>query len=117
MKIEQEYFMKESEIDNWMQTCSIEEFQDALDFAPEGVKDLIKSHAVSLPLSDLRKCDAIKDQLHFNVLEAIKHEKEVTEDEQPTIATGERRVQPAAAETGRRTTPKYKVVGRDDKEV
>lgn len=49
-RVEPEYWIKEEDINKWMSTCTLEEFQDALDFAPEGTKDLIKAHAVSLPL-------------------------------------------------------------------
>src|SRR5699024_3461011 len=50
-RVEPEYWIKEEDINKWMSTCTLEEFQDALDFAPEGTKDLIKAHAVSLPLN------------------------------------------------------------------
>lgn len=115
---EPEYFLKESNIDSWLQTSTLDEFKDALDFAPAGVKELIKTHSVSLPLSDMNKINAIKKQLGYDVAMAIKNEQATVEDGTPELETKERRVQkPAEAETGRRTTPKYKVVGRDDKEV
>lgn len=71
-RVEPEYWMKEEEIDSWMNTCSLDEFKDALDFAPEGTKDLIKSHAISLPLNDMSKRDALEKQLGFNVTKALE---------------------------------------------
>lgn len=76
IKPEIEYYLKEEDIDSWMSTCSLDEFKDALNFAPEGVKDLIKSHAVSLPLNDVAKCEALKSQLGFDCMAAIKNEKD-----------------------------------------
>lgn len=104
IKPEVEYYLKEEDVDKWMSTCSLDEFKDALQFAPEGVKDLIKSHAVSLPLNDVAKCEALKTQLNFDCMAAIRNEKEtqapdVIRDEQgraqvvtpaPVINTGRR---------------------------
>lgn len=68
-----EYRLTEAEIPTWLNNCSVDELKDALDFAPEGVKDLIKSFAVTLPLTDMNKITAIKEALGFDVLEAIKN--------------------------------------------
>ena len=54
-----------------MESCSIDEFKDALDFAPNGTKDLIKQYAVSKPLNDYDKREAIKAQLGLDVSKAI----------------------------------------------
>lgn len=67
-----EYWLNEKDIPNWMKSCSLEEFQDALDFAPDGTKDLIKSYAVSMPLTDTNKITAIKQQLGYDVESAIR---------------------------------------------
>lgn len=77
---EREYYLKEEDIDSWMSKCSLDEFEDALDFAPEGVKDLIKSHAVSLPLNDISKCEALKAHLDFDCIAAIQNEKDTISD-------------------------------------
>lgn len=58
-----------------MDSCSIDEFKDALDFAPDGTKDLIKKYAVSKPLNDYDKREAIKAQLGFDVSKAIENMK------------------------------------------
>ena len=79
-----EYWLTEENLPSWMQTCSLDEFKDGLDFAPEGVKDLIKKFAVSLPLNDVAKRDAIKKQLNFNVEAAIVN----TAEDEPVENTG-----------------------------
>ena len=82
---EPEYWMNEENLPNWMQTCSLEEFQDGLDFAPQGVRDLIKKFAVSLPLNDYSKRVAILDQLGYDVTHAIEM-KEATKNEPAAVA-------------------------------
>lgn len=70
-----EYYLTEAQIPTWMENCSLDEFKDALDFAPDGTKDLIKSYAVSKPLNDHSKRQAIKEQLGFDVTAAIENSK------------------------------------------
>lgn len=116
IKPEVEYYITEDKIDEWMKSSSLNEFKDALDFAPEGVKDLIKEHAVTLPLNDLSKCEAIKEQLGFDALRAIQNEKEtIADDDIEEVAATRRRVEPAKTTTPeRRILPKYNVVKRED---
>lgn len=95
-----EYWITEKELPNWMQTCKLEEFQDALDFAPEGTKDLIKQYAVSLPLNDYSKRQAIKDQLGFDVTVAIENNKE--DEPQSATKAPERRVTQSTGEEQKR---------------
>lgn len=99
--VEKEYYMTEEEIISWIPTCSLDEFKDALDFAPEGVKDLIKQYSVSLPLIDMNKRQALLDQLGFNVTAAIKHDGEDKEDK-PVAAAPTRRA--PTQDGGRRVT-------------
>lgn len=104
-KPEPEYFMTAEQVKKWLPTCSLDELLDALDFAPEGVLSLIKQYAVELPLSDMNKCNAIKEKLHFDVikaLELIKEDEPKKEEEKK-----ERRAAPKAEkETGRRVSIK-----------
>jgi hypothetical protein len=75
-----------------MKTGSLDEFLDCLDFAPEGVKDLIKNLSVELPLNDVAKREAIFNKLGFNVDNAIRIKRESSEpmEEKPVTR---RRVQ------------------------
>lgn len=116
-----EYHMSEQDIIKLMQSGSIDEFLDCLDFAPPGVIDLIKKLSVSLPLSDIQKRNALKAKTGFDCDAALKHVmEEKEEDGENTIlkTSGERRVkkeEPATPE--RRTAPKYNVVSADKKET
>lgn len=117
-----EYHMSEQDIVKLMQTGSLDEFLDCLDFAPPGVIDLIKKLSVSLPLNDYQKKNALKAKTGFDCDAALKHVMEEKEDDgENTIlkTSGERRVKkeetPMTPE--RRTTPKYNVVSTDKKET
>ena len=86
-----------------MNSCSLSEFQDAHDFAPEGVKDLIKKYAISMPLNAADKRAAIKEQLKFDIDRAIEN---VKDDDAVTVAP--------APKVVRRSQPKYNVVNKQD---
>lgn len=88
-----EYWLKEADIPNWMNNCTLDEFKDALDYAPEGTKDLIKQNALSMPLQDFAKRQAIKEQLGFDVTKAL----ELTAEDKDEKATTTK------AAAGRRT--------------
>jgi hypothetical protein len=113
--VEPEYYMSEEDVKNLITNGSLDEFLDALDFAPVGVIDLIKSLSVTVPLYDMQKRAALKQKTGFDVDAAIKHSMEDKEDEQETILKQgtERRVkkEEEIPPAGRRTTgSKYNVV-------
>lgn len=108
---EPEYDLSEQQIVDLMNNGSLDAFLDCLDFAPVGVIDLIKKFAVSLPLNDINKRDALKKKTGFDVTVALANmQKEKEDAEAPTVETKERRVKTESAPEGRRTTPKYNVV-------
>lgn len=121
IKVEPEYYLDETGVINLLKAVdNMDEFLDALDFAPEGVIELIKKYAVELPVNDSRKRAAIKKKLGFDVDMALLHIQQaqeaeaadgVEQEEEPT-----RRVKPAeqTKTEGRRTTPKYKVVAKEE---
>jgi len=79
---------------------------DCLDFAPEGVKELIKTLSVELPLNDVAKREAVFEKLGFNVDNAIRIEKESMDPEVEEAQPAHRRVQKTeqkATTTVRRT--------------
>ena len=88
---EPEYFYTREDIINLMKNGTLDEFLDCLDFAPEGVKDLIKVLSVELPLNDVSKRSAILDKLGFNVDNAIKIKQE-TSEVTPNETKAQRRV-------------------------
>lgn len=69
--VEPEYYYTEKDVTNLLKYGSLDEFLDCLDFAPEGVLDMIKDLAVSLPVNDVQKRNAIADKLGFDVTTAI----------------------------------------------
>lgn len=99
---EPEYWLTNEKVPTWITSCTLAEFKDALDFAPDGVKDLIKSYAVSLPLNDVAKREAIKEQLGFDVSKVLELASDATSASETTAAPTKRRA----------TTPDYKVVNR-----
>ena len=110
---EPEYFMGEAEVIKLIRDGSIDEWLDALDFAPTGVLDLIKQMSVTIPLNDYNKRIALKQKLGFDIDAAIKNwEAEKAAAKEPAEKPTERRVKPAAesAQPARRTTGKYKIV-------
>lgn len=119
MKVEPEYFMDEKAAIELIKNGSLDAWLDCLDFAPEGVIQLIKDLSVAVPLNDVAKREALLKKTGFDVTAAINNKK-AEEAEQTEAATDTaapvRRVQTATTESqstsGRRTTPpKYKVVG------
>ena len=117
IKTEYEYNMGEAEVVNLIKFGSQDEWLDALDFSPIGVIDLIKKFSVSVPLTDTRKIESLLEKTGFNAAKAIEMNKADKEVEKPAAETPQRRVKPAGeTSTGRRTTPKYKIVS-DSAEV
>lgn len=88
---EPEYWLTEEKIATWMPTCSLNEFIDALHFAPQGVLDLIKKYAVELPLNDVEKRNAIKDVLKFDVNLAVANNTQLKEDSVEADTASKRR--------------------------
>lgn len=118
MRVEPEYNMSEEQIVELIRTGSLDAFLDCLDFAPIGVIDLLKRFAVSVPLSDYDKRQALKEKTGFDVDTALKNlaAEKAEAEEKAEKATQSRRVQveeqpkPAA---GRRTAgTNYKVVSK-----
>lgn len=114
IKREPEYDLTEVQIRDLILRGSLDEFLDCLDFAPVGVIDLIKQMAVSLPMSDMNKLDALKKKTGFDAAVAIANARKALEDEDTTSITNapERRVKKETKTEGRRATPKYNVVSK-----
>ena len=95
--VEPEYSYTKNDIINLLKNGTLDELLDCLDFAPEGVKELIKAAAVEMPLNDVAKRQAILEKLGFNIDNALKIKKEVQipEEEKPNM---ERRVKKTTTE-------------------
>jgi len=116
---EPEYYLKDEEIIELIKHGSQDEWLDMLDFAPEGVLDLVKAYSVSIPLNDVAKREALFNKTGFSVdsaLANLRAEKEEEGTPAPTKAQGRRVHKDAPAATpGRRTSgEKYKVIAEKD---
>jgi hypothetical protein len=97
--VEPEYNMNEAAVIDLIKTGSLDAFLDCLDFAPIGVIDLLKTYAVSIPLSDFEKRKAMREKLGFDVDAAIKNNETDPEEAKGAVLT------PAGSTTpGRRTS-------------
>lgn len=99
---EPEYWIDDKDLPNWMNNSSLAEFQDALDFAPQGTKDLIKKYAVDMELNDYSKREAIKTQLGFDVSGAIEMNKASKTEDTAPIKPAARRVNASTEQAVRR---------------
>ena len=111
---EQEYFYSDEDVKTIMLLGSQDEFLDMLDFAPEGVMDMIKTYAVQLPLTDINKIKALKEKTGFDSAKAL--ENSIDEDGELQVAEApKRRVAATETTTGRRVTEnKYKVISENN---
>jgi hypothetical protein len=109
IQTEQEYFLDEAGVKKLLMEGSLDALLDALDFAPSGVIELIKDCAVTMPLYDMQKREAILKATGFNVTAAIDNSKP-DEDEVPVEApTANRR---ARTDAGAPEAPQRRVQSR-----
>lgn len=120
--VEPEYNMTNAEVQELILHGTQDEWLDALDFAPEGVIDLIKALSVELPLTDTRKMEAFKQKKGTDLARMIRAKQE--EEAERAAAQVQSETQPAHRRTNpepqtttqnpaRRTTgSKYKVVNQ-----
>ena len=114
---EPEYNMSEEQVVDLILNGSLDAFLDALDFAPIGIIDLIKSLSVSLPITDINKRRALKEKTGFDVDKAIENdmaskETSIVEKEAPKRRASET-AQPATPQ--RRTSgTSYKVINKNE---
>ena len=117
MQVEPEYFYTEAEVRQILTTGTLDELEDTLNFAPEGVIDLIKRIAVEEEIPDTRKRKMISEKTGFNVDNAINvnHIMDTEEEKPAEVETKTRKAAPVKAESNtpiRKTAPKYKVVSK-----
>lgn len=86
--VELEYNYTEKDIENLLNNGSIDALLDCLDFAPNGVINLVKKIAVDTELNDVKKREIIFQKTGFNIDNAIKINKENNDTtEAPKVAT------------------------------
>lgn len=113
-EVEPEYFYTEEDVKNLLLNGSLAQLQDCLDFAEEGVIELVKSLAVKLEINDVSKREAIKKKTGFNVDRAIAINRETQNEEEVSEVPSKRRATPITSameqKSVRRTDPpKYKI--------
>jgi hypothetical protein len=123
-EVEPEYNMTAAQVKDLIISGSHDEWLDCLDFAPEGVIDLIKTLAVELPLTDTVKMQSFKEKKGIDIARMIQAKKEeeaeLAAQQQQQEQKPQRRVQPnntATPQTTQRRTSgsKYKVVKKEEK--
>ena len=115
---EPEYFYDKRDVDFLLEKGTLDQLKDALDFAPEGVIELIKERAVSTELNDMRKREAILEATNFNVTGAIDIKRQAAESLKANTEIKTRRAAPIGETTEqevevsvrRAAAPKYKVI-------
>ena len=117
VQAEPEYFLSEEQVVDLVKNGSIEAFLDCLDFAPDGVINLVKKYAVELPMTDTQKRHALKAKTGFDVDAAVRNNEPDINPSDTILANpnAERRVKPAEeAPAERRVAPKYNVIKKED---
>lgn len=114
---EPEYFYTEKEIKELLLQGSLEQLEDCLNFAPEGVLDLIQSIAIDIKLPDVRKRDLIFKKTGFNISNALMVNQVLEGDNAQVVEEKKtRKAAPIKTTPERKTTPKYVKVEKEKKE-
>lgn len=87
-----EYNWGDKEITEALTTAPIEVLLDALDFAPDGIKEAILDKAVELEISDMDRREAISNALGVNVTNKIDNARKSKTTTAATAKTAKRRV-------------------------
>ena len=117
--VEPEYFYTRKEVEELLKNGSIEQLEDALNFAPEGVIDLIKDIAIKTELPDTRKRKLISEKTGLNIDSAIMINTIMAEEVESTAEpVKKRKAAPIEVQSGKPTRKapapaqdKYKIVG------
>lgn len=118
--VEPEYYYSEEDIKTLLTQGTLAQFEDCLDFAPEGVISLVKKLAVELKLNDVAKRKALLEKTGFNVttaLAASEDEESETTDKKTRRAEAINSKSITAETPARRTSTvissnKYKVISK-----
>lgn len=116
IEVEPEYFYTEAEVKTLLTTGTLDELEDCLNFAPEGVIDLVKKIAVDEEIPDTRKRKLITEKTGFSIDNAINVNHIMNEDTEETAEapTKTRKAAPlktaASTPVRKAAASKYKVV-------
>ena len=101
-EVEPEYFYTKEDVKRLLTTGSMDEFLDCLDFAPDGVIELIKEYAVTLPLNDVAKREVLLEKYDYDVNKIIEIRRASEIEEEEKKKASERRA--GAASAGKETS-------------
>lgn len=99
-----EYNWGEKEIVDALMTADINVLLDALDFAPDGIKEALLDKAVELEIPDSRRREAISNALDVNVDNMIRNKRESETKTEKKATARKRRVSSSATSTKTRRT-------------
>lgn len=100
---ENEYSWDISDIKDCLTADSTDALEDALDYAPQGIKDTIVEEAVEMEVPDVRKREVIKKQTGYDVSKKIENKHLVeTETKASTESKPVRRRVTNTTNSGRR---------------
>lgn len=89
---EHEYSWTQKEVDEVLQNGSLDALKDALEFGPEGIRQLIVDRAVELRIPDNNKLAAIQEFTNRDVQNMIKLDTELENPKTEKATKGTRRV-------------------------
>lgn len=108
-KVEPEYYYSKQDVTKLLKNGSLDQLKDCLDYAPDGVKEIVKQVAVETEIPDIKKREAIQESTGLNITNVIENSKDPEAKEEVFKPQG-RRAAPVAAQTTsqRRTSPYIK---------
>lgn len=89
---EHEYSWTQKEVDDVLTTGSLDSLKDALEFGPEGIKQLIIDRAIDLRIPDNNKLAAIQEFTGRDVGNMIRLDMELESPKEEKTSRGTRRV-------------------------
>ena len=113
-EVEPEYYYTQETIKKLLKEGSLAQLQDALEFGPKGVVELIKQDAVDLKIDSNAKREEIFNKTGCNVSRSIEVNENSEEDSKEEAATSKRRANPMEATNTKTTTSstsgRYKII-------
>lgn len=117
--VEPEYFYNAKDVEFLLERGTLDQLEDALDFAPIGVIDLIKEKAVTTNLNDIQKREAILKHTGFNVTNAIEIKRQSETQTEPVTKmrranlVGDTQDNQHEAPIRRASAPKYTIISKE----
>ena len=105
IEVEPEYTYTLEEIRELLTTGTEAQLEDCLNFAPEGVLDLLKREAIAMRLDSHKKRSLISEKLGINLEAMIKNDIIIKSSEQTTTAEAPTATARKAAPVKRKSAP------------